>query len=88
MKRLLMIGFFLVSFFIVWVVAIPCIAQEKFPTKPITYLHGYPVGGTGDIPHRYLSESVSKRLGQPVVIVIKLGGGGSVALGELAKTKA
>ncbi len=87
MKRFLLIGFLLVSFFVVWVAAIPSFAQEKFPSKPITYLHGYPVGGTGDIPHRYLSESVSKRLGQPVVIVIKLGGGGSVALGELAKAK-
>lgn len=87
MKKLLMIGFLLVSFFSLWVVVSPCIAQEKFPSKPITYLHGYPVGGTGDIPHRYLAESVSKRLGQPVVIVVKLGGGGSVALGELANVK-
>jgi tripartite-type tricarboxylate transporter receptor subunit TctC len=87
MKRFLMIGLILVSFLSVWAVAIPCVAQEKFPSKPITYFHGYPAGGTGDIPHRHLAESVSKRLGQPVVIVIKLGGGGSVALGEVARAK-
>lgn len=87
MKKFLMIGFLLLSFFSVWVMAIPCNAEEKFPSKPITYFHGYPVGGTGDIPHRYLSEPVSKKLGQPVVIVIKLGGGGSVALGELKNAK-
>jgi tripartite-type tricarboxylate transporter receptor subunit TctC len=87
MKRSLMIGFFLVSFFAVWLAAIPCSAKEEFPLKPIIFIHGMPAGGTGDIPHRYLAEIVEKKLGQPVVIVIKLGGGGTVGLGEVARAK-
>ncbi len=87
MKRFLMIGFLLVSFFVVWVAAIPCFAQEKFPSKPITLVIGYGPGGAGDMPLRYLAESASKRLGQPIVIINKEGGGGTVALGELKNAK-
>lgn len=87
MKRFLMIGFLLVSFLSVWVVAIPCIAQEKFPTKTITLLVGFGPGGTGDLPLRYLAESASKSLKQPVVVVNREGGGGTVALGELKNSK-
>lgn len=75
-KRFLMVVFLLVSSFIFWSITSPCIAQEKFPSRPITLLIGYPPGGAGDLPLRYLSESVSERLGQPVVILNKIGGEG------------
>jgi tripartite-type tricarboxylate transporter receptor subunit TctC len=75
-KRFLMIVFLLVSSFIFWSITSPCIAQEKFPSRSITLLIGYPPGGAGDLLLRYLSESVSKRLGQPVVILNKIGGEG------------
>lgn len=83
MKKFLMIGFLLVSFFAMWAMASPCIAEKKFPTKPITLIIGFGPGGGTDSTLRYLAESVSKRLGQPVVPVNKPGGGGTIALGEL-----
>lgn len=86
-KELLMIGSLFVSFFTVWGVVSPCMAEEKFPTKPITFLVGTAPGGTGDLPIRYLADFMSKFLGQPVVVVNREGGGGSVMLGELKNSK-
>ncbi len=87
MKRALIIGFLLMSFFLVLIAAVPGMAEEKFPSKPITLVVGYGPGGAGDMPLRYLAQSASKRLGQPMVIINKEGGGGTVALGELKHAK-
>lgn len=62
-------------------------AQEPFPSKPITLIVGYAPGGTSDLSMRYLAEAASKRLGQPVVVVNKEGGGGVVGLAELKNAK-
>lgn len=84
MKKLLVFGFVLVSLFAGWtVISSVCVAQEKFPTKPIILTHGYPAGGTSDLPIRYLADYASKKLGQPMVVVNKEGGGGSAAIAEL-----
>lgn len=87
MKKIFLTGLILGSFFTAWMAATPCMAQEKFPTKPITLLVGFAAGGTGDLPLRFLADSSSKILGQPVVVINKEGGGGTVALGELKNSK-
>ncbi len=87
MQRLLMIGLLVVSSFVEWTLASPCIGEEKFPTRPITFLVGFAPGGTADLPIRYLAEFASKILGQPVTVVNREGGGGAVALGELKNAK-
>lgn len=87
MKKFLMIGFLLTIVLPLGVSTSPCIAQEKFPARSITLLVGYAPGGTGDLPLRCLAEFASKTLGQPVVVVNKEGGGGTVAVGEVAKSK-
>ncbi len=66
---------------------LPANAQEPFPGKPITLIVGYAPGGTSDTCMRYLAEAASKRLGQPVVVVNKEGGGGVVSLAELKNAK-
>ncbi len=62
-------------------------ADEKYPVKPITLYVGFAAGGGGDITSRALAEVASKILGQPIVVLNKPGGGGSVALGELKNAK-
>jgi tripartite-type tricarboxylate transporter receptor subunit TctC len=64
------------------------LAQEKFPTKPITLEVGYGAGGSTDLPARALAEAAGRILGQPVVVVNKPGGGSSVMLTELKNAKA
>ncbi|HEX9327170.1 MAG TPA: tripartite tricarboxylate transporter substrate binding protein, partial [Reyranella sp.] len=43
-------------------------AQEKFPSRPITILLGYPPGGSTDTSARALAPVLERILGQPVVI--------------------
>ena len=62
-------------------------SQEKYPSKPITFIVGYAPGGASEVNSRALSEAASKTLGQPVVIVTKPGGGSALALTGLKSEK-
>jgi tripartite-type tricarboxylate transporter receptor subunit TctC len=43
-------------------------ADERYPTRPITFVVGYAAGGATDIVARLVAKSVSETLGQPVVV--------------------
>ena len=87
MERSFKISFSLVIFLAVWTLASPCVAAEKFPAKAITVLAGTTPGATVDVSFRALMEPTSKILGQPILLVNKPGGGGSVMLNGLYITK-
>ena len=63
------------------------LAQEKYPTKPINFIIGYPAGGSTDICARPLVAAAGKILGQPVVVVNKPGGGSAVGVASLKNEK-
>jgi len=65
----------------------PAFAQERYPTKPINFLIGYPAGGTTDVCARPLVAAASKILGQPIVVVNKPGGASAVAMASLKHEK-
>jgi tripartite-type tricarboxylate transporter receptor subunit TctC len=44
------------------------LAQDKFPSRPVTILLGYPPGGSTDTTARALAPVLERILGQPVVI--------------------
>jgi tripartite-type tricarboxylate transporter receptor subunit TctC len=52
-------------------------AQEAYPSKPITLVMPYAVGGGADLMARAFADSMRKPLGQPVT-VLNVGGAGSV----------
>jgi len=64
---------------ILGLLAIPlnCIA-ETFPTKPLTMIVPYRAGGGTDTMARVLAKSLKDEVGQPVVVVNRKGGGGSL----------
>jgi len=62
-------------------------SQEKYPTKPITLIVGYPAGGSVDVCARPFAGAASKILGQPIMIMNKPGGGSSVAMALLKNEK-
>jgi tripartite-type tricarboxylate transporter receptor subunit TctC len=62
-------------------------SQETFPTKPITIIVPWPPGGSSDIIARSFTEEASKLLGQPVVVINKGGGAGSVGINEAMTAK-
>lgn len=47
-----------------------------YPTKPIQLVSPYGAGGDSDLTARVWAEFAKKKLGQPVVVVNKTGGGG------------
>jgi tripartite-type tricarboxylate transporter receptor subunit TctC len=49
-----------------------------YPNKPITFVVGYPPGGSTDLTARTLAEAMSKRLNQPIVIENLGGAGGTL----------
>ncbi len=64
-------------------IAAPVGAQE-FPTRPITLIVPWPVGGATDVQMRVLADVAGRRLGQPIVIQNKPGAGGSVGPANMA----
>lgn len=56
------------------------IAEEKYPTKPITFNVTSGIGGMTDASSRILADKLKKVVGQPIAVVNKPGGGGLVGL--------
>ena len=50
------------------VLAAPAIAQDAYPSKPITIVVGYPPGGSTDLTARTVATELGNKLGVPVVI--------------------
>jgi len=54
------------------------VAAAEYPSKPITMLIPYGAGGSTDTMGRVFAKALGDVLGQPVVVVNRKGGGGSV----------
>ncbi len=67
--------------------AIPGHAQT-YPSKPIRLVVPFAPGGSSSIVARSIGAEMEKRLGQPSVIDNRPGGGGSVAMQEVARADA
>ncbi len=75
------------SIFLTLLVVIPSSALAEFPDKPITCVVSFAAGGTTDIAARSMADLASKLLGQPMVVINKPGGTGSVGLASVKKEK-
>jgi tripartite-type tricarboxylate transporter receptor subunit TctC len=66
--------------------AMPAAAQSSgWPNRPITMVHGLPPGGSVDGIVRIISEGLSTRLGQQVVVDARPGAGATLAAGQVAR---
>src|SRR5438105_11701633 len=52
---------------------------QTYPTKPIRVITANSAGGTSDIFVRALGEEMQKRLGQPIIVENRSGGGMNIA---------
>jgi len=57
---------------------------QPFPNKPIRLLVGFPPGGAVDIMARSISQPLSEKIGQPVIVENLPGAGGNVAADYVA----
>lgn len=60
-------------------------AQSGFPTKPITLVVPAAAGGPTDVVSRLVAESMSRTLGQSVVVENIGGAGGTIGMARVAK---
>jgi tripartite-type tricarboxylate transporter receptor subunit TctC len=62
--------------------ALPAISRiayaQVYPTRPVRIIVGFAAGGAYDIMARLIGQSLSERLGQPVLIENRTGGSGNV----------
>jgi tripartite-type tricarboxylate transporter receptor subunit TctC len=63
----------------------PTHAQQKFPTKPIRLVIGFPPGGSSDVVGRLVAEGAREPLGQPIVVENVGGAGGNIGMARAAK---
>lgn len=61
---------------------------QQYPTRPITMTVPFPPGGIADITGRPLAVSMSKALGQTIVVENKSGAGGAVGHAHAARQAA
>lgn len=60
-------------------------AQDTYPSRPVSLVHGFAAGGNADVMSRIMADQMSKDLGQPVVVEPKPGAGGNLASAFVAK---
>ena len=63
------------------------LAQDKYPSKPITWVCPYAAGGNADSRSRQVAKAMSAILGQPIIIDNKAGAGGNIGTEAIARGK-
>src|SRR5262245_39220615 len=65
-------------------VTLPAVSRiargQAYPTKPVRLIIGFPPGSASDILARIISQWLTERLGQPVIVEAKPGAGGNISV--------
>ena len=62
-------------------------AQDKYPSKPITWVCPYAAGGNADSRSRQVAKVMGALLGQPIVVDNKAGAGGNIGTEAIARAR-
>jgi tripartite-type tricarboxylate transporter receptor subunit TctC len=60
----------------------------RWPERPIRLIVPFTAGSSSDIVARLVAQKLAERLGQPLVVENRVGGGGSIGSGEVARADA
>jgi tripartite-type tricarboxylate transporter receptor subunit TctC len=63
----------------------PAPAQAVYPDKPLQLIVPFPPGGASDVVARIIGGELETRLGKPVIIMNRPGGGTTIAAKEVAR---
>jgi tripartite-type tricarboxylate transporter receptor subunit TctC len=67
--------------------ALPRLARaQTYPSRPITLAVPFAAGGGSDIVSRTVADKMSKLLGQQIIVENRGGGGGTIAMRQVAKS--
>ena len=64
------------------------LAQDVYPSKPVTMIVPFPPGGVADITGRPPAAMMERALKQPVVVVNRTGAGGALGMSQVARAAA
>ena len=70
------------------VAAMASASAQQWPTHPIRVVSPYPAGSASDTVTRVVLDRVSQLIGQPMVIEVKPGAGGSLGFASVARSEA
>ena len=62
-------------------------AQDKYPSKNLTWICPYAAGGNADNRSRQVAKAMGVLLGQPIIIDNKAGAGGNIGTEAIARAK-
>jgi tripartite-type tricarboxylate transporter receptor subunit TctC len=69
-------------------IAVAVASAQEFPTKPVELIVPYAPGGSHDLTARAVASVAHEYLGQPLLVVLKPGGGGAAGSQQVIKAKA
>ena len=69
------------------IAAAPAARAQSYPTKPVVIVMPYAAGGPGDTLTRIIASSMTKSLGQQVIIDNTSGAGGTIGSTKVARAK-
>ncbi|HXM82650.1 MAG TPA: tripartite tricarboxylate transporter substrate binding protein [Burkholderiales bacterium] len=75
------------TFFISFLACFTFAQAQTYPSKPIRLIVPFAPGGSSEFVARTVSAEMAKSLGQNFVIENKPGGGGNIAMGEVARAE-
>ena len=61
------------------------LADARWPERPIRFIVPFTAGSSSDIVGRLVAQKLAERLGQPLVVENRVGGGGGIGSGEVAR---
>src|SRR5262245_11170383 len=67
-------------------IAAVSVNAQQWPTRAIKVISPYPAGSASDTVSRVVLDEVSRLLGQPVIIEMRPGAGGSIGFSAVAKS--
>jgi tripartite-type tricarboxylate transporter receptor subunit TctC len=65
----------------------PALAQDKFPSKPVTIIVPQAAGGANDAIARIIAQKLTEQMGQSFVVENRTGAGGNVGTAAAAKAR-
>lgn len=87
MRRRLLLGGLAAAPLASPIIAQRAMAQEAWPSRPVTLVVPWAPGGSNDVVARLLAPLLAERLGQSVVVENRAGGGGSIGMGMVARAR-
>jgi len=68
-------------------IPLPSLAQDRYPSRLITWICPYAAGGNADNRSRQLARIMGKELGQTIIVDNKAGAGGNIGTEMIARGK-